>query len=56
MFIDKYKEANINNHEEKSRQKTPLNKKEIKKLVKDVQNNGITIIPSKYFYLKADLK
>lgn len=56
MFIDKYKEANINNHEEKADRKLLLNKKEIKKLVKDVQNNGITIIPLEIFLLKGRFK
>lgn len=49
MFIDEYEFGNNYNHKTKSQRKLLLNKKELKKLNKDVKNTGLTIIPLKVF-------
>ena len=49
MFIDEYEFGNHYNHKTKSQRKLLLNKKELKKLNKDVKNTGLTIIPLKEF-------
>ena len=49
MFIDEYEFGNHYNHKTKSQRKLLLNKKELKKLNKDVKNTGLTIIPLKVF-------
>lgn len=53
-FIAKYKDSSYLNHEEKRERKILLNKKEINKLIKEVKNVGITIIPVEIF-LKGNL-
>ena len=49
MFIDEYEFGNHFNHKTKSQRKLLLNKKELKKLQKEVKNSGLTIIPLKLF-------
>ncbi len=49
MFIEEYSHGNIYNHKPKSARKLLLNKQELKKLRKEVQNVGLTIIPLKLF-------
>tara|TARA_B100001059_G_scaffold70707_1_gene67787 strand:+ start:1126 stop:1578 length:453 start_codon:yes stop_codon:yes gene_type:complete len=49
MFIDEYEFGNHYNHKTKSQRKLLLNKKELKKLNKDVKNSGLTIVPLKVF-------
>ncbi len=49
MFIDEYEFGNHYNHKTKSQRKLLLNKKELKKLNKDVRNSGLTIVPLKVF-------
>ena len=49
MFIDKYEYGNHFNHKTKSERKLLLNKKELKKLYKEVKNTGLTIIPLRLF-------
>ena len=49
MFIEEYSYGSFYNHRAKSERKLLLNKKELKKLLKDVQNVGLTIIPLKLF-------
>ena len=49
MFIEEYLYGNAYNHKPKSSRKLLLNKKELKKLNKEVQNVGLTIIPLKMF-------
>lgn len=51
MFIDKYEEGNIFNHESTRERKLLLHKKEIKKLLENVSREGYTLIPLK-IYLK----
>jgi len=49
MFIEEYNRGSYYNHKPKSERKLLLNKREIKKLQKEVQNVGLTIIPLKLF-------
>tara|TARA_B100001059_G_C17665336_1_gene491648 strand:+ start:119 stop:574 length:456 start_codon:yes stop_codon:yes gene_type:complete len=49
MFIDEYTHGNQYNHKTKSQRKLLLNKKELKKLLKEVKKTGLTIVPLKLF-------
>ena len=49
MFIEEYLYGHAFNHKTKSERKLLLNKAELKKLRKEVQNVGLTIIPLKLF-------
>lgn len=49
MFIEEYSHGGSYNHKSKSERKLLLNKSELKKLRKDVQNVGLTVIPLKLF-------
>jgi SsrA-binding protein len=60
MTIQEYRFGNIYNHAPKAERKLLLNKKELKKLRKEVQNAGLTIIPLRLFinengYAKLDI-
>jgi len=49
MYVEEYKHGSFYNHLPKSARKLLLEKKELKKLNKEVQNMGITIVPLKLF-------
>ncbi len=49
MYIEEYINGNIYNHQPKSERRLLLTKHELKKLQKEVQNVGLTIIPLKLF-------
>ena len=49
MNIEEYAFGNYYNHRPKAERKLLLNKKELKKLYKEVQNTGLTIIPLRLF-------
>lgn len=49
MTIQEYSHATYFNHNPKSERKLLLNKKELKKLEKEVNNKGLTIVPLKVF-------
>lgn len=51
MFIDKYNEGSIFNHESTRERKLLLHKKEIKKIYESVSKDGYSLIPLK-LYLK----
>ena len=60
MFIEEYLYGNAYNHKPKSERKLLLNKKELKRLGKEVQNVGLTIVPLRLFlnengYAKLDI-
>ena len=60
MTIEEYAFGNYYNHKPKASRKLLLNKKELKKLLKEVQNTGLTIIPLRLFinekgYAKIDI-
>ncbi|MEE9363359.1 MAG: SsrA-binding protein SmpB [Cellulophaga sp.] len=45
MQVDEYSHGNFYNHKPKAERKLLLNKKELKKLEKEVKNSGLTIVP-----------
>lgn len=49
MNIQEYSHASHFNHDPRSERKLLLNKRELRKLEKDVQNTGLTIIPLRLF-------
>ncbi|MFA5298184.1 MAG: SsrA-binding protein SmpB [Lutibacter sp.] len=49
MFIEEYIYGHAFNHNPKSERKLLLNKRELKKLYKEVQNVGLTIVPLRLF-------
>ena len=49
MNIEEYAFGNYYNHRPKAERKLLLNKRELKKLAKDVEAKGLTIIPLKLF-------
>ncbi|MCF8273200.1 MAG: SsrA-binding protein SmpB [Flavobacteriaceae bacterium] len=60
MTIEEYLYGTYYNHKPKAERKLLLNKKELKKLLKEVQNTGLTIVPLKLFinekgYAKIDI-
>jgi SsrA-binding protein len=49
MFIEEYMYGNVYNHKPKSSRRLLLNKRELKKLEKEVKNVGLTIIPLRLY-------
>ena len=49
MTVQEYDNGNHFNHRPKAERKLLLNKKELRKLEKEVKNTGLTIIPTKLF-------
>jgi|TARA_B110000914_G_C15389646_1_gene411826 SsrA-binding protein len=49
MSIEEYNYGTTHNHKPKQSRKLLLNKKELKKLSKEVKNSGLTIVPLKLF-------
>ena len=49
MTVKEYDYGNHFNHKPKAQRKLLLNKKELKKLEKEVKNTGLTIVPLKLF-------
>ena len=49
MTVQEYDYANHFNHKPKAERKLLLNKKELRKLEKEVKNTGLTIVPLKLF-------
>lgn len=56
MHIAPYEQGNRFNHEPLRTRKLLLHKKEIKKLQKEVKENGLTIIPTKLYFNTSKLK
>lgn len=56
MYIAKYEEGNIFNHEERRTRKLLLHKKEIQKLKEKVSMEGLTLIPLKLYFKKNHVK
>ncbi len=56
MYIAKYEEGNIFNHDERRTRKLLLHKKEIKKLKEKVKIEGLTLIPLKLYFKKNYVK
>ncbi len=49
MYIDEYSHGSHYNHKPRAERKLLLNKRELKKLHKEVKNTGITIVPLRLF-------
>ncbi|UZO80812.1 SsrA-binding protein SmpB [Aquimarina sp. ERC-38] len=49
MHIQEYSHASHFNHNPKSERKLLLNKRELRKLEKEVKNSGLTIVPTRLF-------
>lgn len=56
MYIAKYEEGNIFNHDERRTRKLLLHKSEIKKLKEKVSTEGLTLIPLKLYFKKNHVK
>ena len=56
MYIAKYDEGNRFNHDERRERKLLLHKKEILKLKKEIELDGITLIPTKIYLKKNKVK
>ena len=52
MYISKYNDASIFNHDERRTRKLLLNKREILKLRDKVQISGYTLVPIKLYFKK----
>ena len=56
MHISEYSEGNRFNHDPLRTRKLLLHKKEIRKLQKEVKENGLTIIPTKLYFNTSKAK
>ncbi len=56
MYIAKYEEGNIFNHEERRNRKLLLHKKEIKKLKEKVEREGYSLVPLKAYMVNNKVK
>lgn len=56
MFISKFEKGNIFNHDERRERKLLLHKTEIKKLIKEVELEGATLIPLKVYIVRGKAK
>ena len=54
--IPLYKESSYNNHDPKGDRKLLLKKKEINKLIGRINQEGLTIIPTKMYFVKGKVK
>ena len=54
--IPLYKQSSYNNHNPKEDRKLLLNKNEINKLIGRINQEGLTIIPTKLYFLKGKIK
>ena len=54
--IPLYRQSSYNNHDPKGDRKLLLNKKEINKLIGKINQEGLTIIPKKMYFLKGKVK
>ena len=56
MYIEEYAFGTRFNHRPRGSRKLLLNKRELKKLNKEVKNTGLTIVPPKAFYQRKRLR
>ena len=54
--ISSYKQASLLNHNPIDERKLLLNKKEINKLIGRINQDGLTLIPTKLYFLKGKVK
>ena len=56
MFVAHYKEGNIFNHDETRSRRLLLHKKEIRKISKQVEQQGLTLVPLKVYFKNGKVK
>ena len=56
MFIGKYEQGNIFNHDERRERKLLLHKNEIKKIKKNLEIEGYSLVPLKLYFKKNKVK
>lgn len=56
MFIAKYEEGNIFNHDERRERKLLLHKSEINKLIKKLELDNYTLVPLKLYFRNSKAK
>ena len=54
--IPLYRQSSYNNHNPKADRKLLLNRKEINKLIGRINQDGLTLIPTKLYFLKGKVK
>ena len=54
--IPLYRQSSYNNHDPKNDRKLLLNKKEINKLIGRINQEGLTLIPTKLYFVKGKVK
>ena len=54
--IPLYRQSSYNNHNPKGERKLLLNKREINKLIGKINQEGLTLIPTKLYFLKGKVK
>ena len=54
--IPLYRQSSYNNHDPKGERKLLLKKKEINKLIGRINQEGLTIVPTKLYFLKGKVK
>ncbi len=54
--IPLYRQSSYNNHNPKSERKLLLKKREINKLIGKINQEGLTIVPTKLYFLKGKVK
>ena len=54
--IPLYRQSSYNNHNPKSERKLLLKRKEINKLIGRINQEGLTIVPTKMYFLKGKVK
>jgi SsrA-binding protein len=54
--IPLYRQSSYNNHDPKGERKLLLNKKEINKLIGRINQEGLTLIPTKMYFNKGKIK
>ena len=54
--IPLYRQSSYNNHDPKGERKLLLKKKEINKLIGKINQDGLTLIPTKLYFLKGKVK
>ena len=54
--IHLYRQSSYNNHDTKGDRKLLLNRKEINKLIGKINQDGLTLIPTKLYFVKGKVK
>ena len=55
-YIPEYKQSSYNNHDPRRLRKLLLKKKEINKLIGKINQEGLTLVPTKLYFLKGKVK